>query len=667
MWNRPAEASQNPSRFAQSDNKYRPEIDGLRAIAVLAVIINHFNRDAMHLGYLGVDIFFVISGFVITSSIFNRNKGDLFKFWSEFYARRFKRIFPALAACVLVTGFLICLVNADPVASLRIGLSSLFGLSNIYLFKQATDYFGTWAEINMFTHTWSLGVEEQFYLLFPFVVWLTRFRRAPISFSLLVGIASAISLIFYIFIAPTNQPESFFLLPSRLWELGLGVLLYSATATGSLAWRIARMAPASLVLAALVGFLFLKTEAEVPTTIAVAGLSAVLIASLRPRTPAYQLLTLPTMSYLGKISYSLYLWHWGVICLARWTVGLSWWLAPVLFGITIALAATSYHFLEVPLRRLKWSNSQLRSFAYGLAALTVVAGVVLLLQGPAHKYLYTGKSQVVEALARPSQMAVRAANGTLLILGDSHAGQYSSLAADVSAKFHLRYAVISNGATAFPTAIVSTPSGGLTLKKTLGNAAEADARVKQAVADLNPHETNLIVLSSFYRFYFETPLGERKNEVMTHYDAVGRRISAQNSLNIWLEKLKAFAAQNRSTRIVIFLSTPEMPNIYPEMLCQKEWFRPKPSDQCHTQVDRRETVAMLARLNSRIIQAVGASPNISIFDPMPALCPEGQAVCRSDDGGIRLYLDEDHLTKAGSERVAAAFLDYLERTGLAPK
>ena len=235
---------------------------------------------------------------------------------------------------------------------------------------------------------------------------------------MVVGVASTLSLIFFIVIAAKNQPESFFLLPSRLWELGLGsFLLFSVTTPGSLTLRLGQIMPPSLLLTVLVGLLFLRTDAGVPTTIAVAGLSALLIASLRPSTHAYHLLTLPTMSYLGKISYSLYLWHWSVICLSRWTIGLSWWLAPVLFSVMIALAAASYHFLEVPLRRFKWSRSQPRSFVYGLTALSGVAAVILLLLGPGSKSLFVGTSEEVEALATHNQMALRPTKGTLLILG----------------------------------------------------------------------------------------------------------------------------------------------------------------------------------------------------------------------------------------------------------
>ena len=662
MGSRSLETSANLSR------NYRPEIDGLRTIAVVAVILNHFDRTVLPLGYLGVDIFFVISGFVITSSIYHRAGGGLFKFWSEFYARRFKRLFPALAACVLITSILICLVNPEPAVSLRTGLSSLFGLSNFYMLKQATDYFGTLADINTFTHTWSLGVEEQFYLAFPIAVWATGFRRGSASaseaFITVVGIASAISLVFYILISAKSQPLSFFLLPSRLWELGIGVLLFSVSIPGSFILRLARIIPPSLVLTVLVALLFFKVEAEVPATIAAVGLSAVLIAGLRPSTSAYHLLTLPVMSYLGRISYSLYLWHWSVICLTRWTVGLSWWLAPLLFGLMIAFAAASHHALEVPLRRAQWSRSRFGSFSYGIASVSGVAVAIVFLQGSGHQHLFLGSAREVEAVATSYPRVSGLPKGMLLLVGDSHAGHFAKLAEDTSAKFGLRHVIISSGATAFPAIPISYPVGGVTLELNLSHAANMKRDVEQELARLDPLETNLVILSSFYRFYFETPLGTRKYQVMTHYDATGRPISVQQSLENWLGDLRAFATRNRNFRIIIILSTPEMPEIYEETLCKKEWFRPHLSDKCYVQVDRQNMVDMVTGLNSRIIQALTSSPNVSIFDPMPALCPEGQALCLSQDGGDRLFADEDHLTAVGARRVEAAFSDFLGKSGL---
>jgi len=151
---------------------------------------------------------------------------------------------------------------------------------------------------------------------------------------------------------------------------------------------------------------------------------------------------------------------------------------------------------------------------------------------------------------------------------------------------------------------------------------------------------------------------------MTHYDATGRPISVQQSLENWLDDLKAFADHNRKFSIIIILSSPEMPEIYAEALCKKEWFRPRPSEKCYVQVDRQGTVDLLAGLNSRIIQAVASSPNVSTFDPMSALCPEGRAFCRSQDGDDRLFADEDHLTGVGARRVEAAFYDFIVKSGL---
>ena len=151
-------------------SSYRPEIDGLRAFAVVAVIINHFNKNVLPGGYLGVDIFFVISGFVITSSLYQRPSKNFKDFISGFYERRIKRLVSTINF-VLITSISICLFQSNPSISLWTGLTSLFGVSNIYLFDKSTDYFAQSTELNVFTHTWSLGVEEQFYIVFPFLIW----------------------------------------------------------------------------------------------------------------------------------------------------------------------------------------------------------------------------------------------------------------------------------------------------------------------------------------------------------------------------------------------------------------------------------------------------------------------------------------------------------------
>ena len=148
---------------------FLPHIEGMRALAVIAVIINHLWHDALPGGYLGVDIFFVISGFVITRSMMARPSPSLLSGLAEFYVRRIKRIVPALVLVVLVTLPLLRLVNPNADSATLTGLGALFGASNIFLYLVASDYFGEAITLNPFMHTWSLGVEEQFYLVFPLV------------------------------------------------------------------------------------------------------------------------------------------------------------------------------------------------------------------------------------------------------------------------------------------------------------------------------------------------------------------------------------------------------------------------------------------------------------------------------------------------------------------
>ena len=211
-------------------SRYRPEIDGLRAFAVVAVIINHFNKDILPGGYLGVDIFFVISGYVITSSLFGRPSKDFKDFISGFYERRVKRLVPALSVFVLITSLAICLFDPTPKFSLRTGLTSLFGLSNLYLLKQSTDYFAQSTALNVFTHTWSLAVEEQFYIFFPFLIWFTGFGRqtknGARNLFLVVGTLTFASLFIFLFLYSTNQQAAYFLMPSRFWEMATGCLIF---------------------------------------------------------------------------------------------------------------------------------------------------------------------------------------------------------------------------------------------------------------------------------------------------------------------------------------------------------------------------------------------------------------------------------------------------------
>ena len=378
---------------------YRPEIDGLRALAVLAVIINHINKDWLPSGYLGVDIFFVISGLVITTSLIKRPVTSFRDELLSFYARRIKRLLPAMIVCVVVTSVLVCLFDPAPGVSLQTGLTALFGASNLYLYSLSTDYFAPSTELNTFTHTWSLGVEEQFYLLYPLLLWLAGFwhpehvnGKARIRNSLILLLfLTTISLIGFLAFHESQPSAVYFLMPLRFWELGSGCIL------ALLADRAIVHAPAAWALPSswfsLTGLLLLFFLPEQQARLATVGatmLTGVLITSLRSESTPYRLLSHPVAVGLGVMSYSLYLWHWSVLSLSRWTIGIHIWSLPIQIALILILSIISYRYVEKPLRLANWHDSRAITIVKGLLAASGGAAILILLGRPLEGRLFTG-------------------------------------------------------------------------------------------------------------------------------------------------------------------------------------------------------------------------------------------------------------------------------------
>ncbi|MEA5417212.1 acyltransferase family protein [Synechococcus sp. BA-132 BA5] len=342
----------------------------------------------------------MISGYVITSSLANHQSKSFADFLLRFYSRRLKRLIPALILFVIILSFLICLVNPEPGTMLGLGRRALFGISNIQLFKEATDYFAASTELNPFTHTWSLGVEEQFYLLFPLLVWVTGYGHlresqgagvhGPRRLFWIILALSVASLLAFCILYQSNQPAAYFLMPPRFWELGSGCLLFLVwRRNGRLANFIKRL-PAFPILFLLIGAMFAPLDFAVASTVATVLLTGLLIACLRKDSAVYALFTKSPIVYLGKISYSLYLWHWGILAISRWTVGVSRWTIPLQLLLMLFMAIVSYHYLETPLRYAEWSPLRWKTVAFGLATPTVAAAGTLLM-GHRHELVFLGK------------------------------------------------------------------------------------------------------------------------------------------------------------------------------------------------------------------------------------------------------------------------------------
>ena len=344
-----------------SKGLYVKEIDGLRALAVIAVIINHINYSVLPSGYLGVDIFFVISGFVITLSLSKKNKSSNFwHFISGFYSKRIKRLIPNLTIYVILISILTCLIVPQNEIILRTGISSLFGISNLYLLRQSTDYFAQTTVLNPFTHTWSLSVEEQFYLFFPIILWFTGFtkntKNGVKNLLLIIFLLTTISLAFYIYFYNQDLSFAYYLMPTRFWEISLGCLAFLGYRRfkGS---NIFKNISSEIILMSIIGVLAIPEKFGLFGTILIVFLTILLLFNIEKSSLSYKILTSKVALYIGSISYSLYLWHWGIISLSKW-LGFNNSISNtfILLILIFCLSIISNLFIENKFRYLKEKN-----------------------------------------------------------------------------------------------------------------------------------------------------------------------------------------------------------------------------------------------------------------------------------------------------------------------
>ncbi len=445
-------------------SKYRPDIDGLRGLAVLAVVGFHAFPSVVPAGFIGVDVFFVISGFLITTIILVGLESGRFSF-AAFYARRIRRIFPALVAvltAVFVAGWFF--LTADEYK--RLGLHVLGGatFSSNFLLWQESGYFDIASDRKILLHLWSLAIEEQFYLFFPLVLWAAHMRRIrPLIVTSSIGLAS---FTWNILAAPHHSTMDFYSPQTRIWELMAGAVLASVSLHPPLrllralskaeAWlaKGGRKIPhwpkenalgnlASIVGAYLLvfGVIFIAKEEMFPGWWALLPTigAALLIFGGASSWVNRRILSHRALVWVGLISFPLYLWHWPLLSFARIVIGdaPSWLLASLLVAAAVLLAWLTYVSVEKPLRFGKNASGATVHLLIWLLSLGVLGFSAWRSEGflsrPAAHRLETYLQSIAVATGENScvkinvpgwfcKLGVQAAPPSAFVFGDSHAG-----------------------------------------------------------------------------------------------------------------------------------------------------------------------------------------------------------------------------------------------------
>jgi len=385
----------------QDRQRHRADIDGLRAIAVLAVVLYHLKRSYVPGGYLGVDMFFVLSGYLIAGIIWRDMRDGDFSIL-HFYERRIRRIMPALLLVLLTTTIASAalLLPADLANYGKSIVATLVFIPNVYFWRD-TNYFSSNAEEKPLLHMWSLGVEEQFYVLFPLILWMIsgyRDRTATLVVALLVALslASHVALTYVGGGAP-----AFYFLPSRAWELGAGALLVviplrqaSATMTNLVA-----LLGAYLIGSSLFGYPASLGLFPVALPVIVGTTMVIWAGTWQTALPNRALAVYPLV-FVGLISYSLYLWHWPIIVLSKYYLirDLSLTESASAVAVMFGAASLSWRFVELPFRG--------KRLAFRAVRTTVAAAAALLFSASAVFYVTAGLPNRLNAEASIMNAAV---------------------------------------------------------------------------------------------------------------------------------------------------------------------------------------------------------------------------------------------------------------------
>jgi peptidoglycan/LPS O-acetylase OafA/YrhL len=667
---------------------YRPEIDGLRALAVLAVLINHIHHPWLPGGFLGVDLFFVISGYVVTASLARRKETSWRQMLAGFYTRRFRRLIPALLVMVVLTAIIfsafVSQADATYGQSLRTGLASLLGASNLYLLSQGNNYFDFGTQFNPFLHTWSLGVEEQFYLLWPLFVMLCGVgfkgsgNKALLVLLCLSLILTAISFGLYSTLSHSgNTSAAFYLMPARFWELSAGAIVFLLQALRhtrpqrSLPSQLQSLLNWSWLSLILWGFVFAAEPASAFKPLFVMA-TAGLLAGLRSHSLLGRWLSTPPVLAIGIASYSLYLWHWPLLVVLRWTIGLhAVSILPLLAAIGLATWAS--YGVETKFRFGDINGTGLKQplILYPLASL-LTGGFIFFLARAGGQFLYLGNPAVdpenfsvtrsirgtpittyrcfleptapVAASKESETCLVRSRPGqpTLFLEGDSISHAMLPLLEQLYASHNYNVSFFGRGGCPMPY-IEPWADNRHRLPRFQACRQHARLRETSVLAQIRPGDQLVLVTSTY---------GQDARTEASYLAAISRlaaNLEGKRAGLILFSPLPYFAERAA-------IKTPLS-------LCFPDWFRPawaQPAECQPLSVNRERLLQSTQPMRDLQQRLKRQHNNIHVFDPFPSLCPPNQQTCSTHRDGIMLFNDGIHPTTAGAKSLTPSFQAFLE-------
>ena len=652
---------------ASHSAKYRPDIDGLRALAVLAVVFYHAGFSPFRGGFVGVDIFYVISGYLITSLLAKDLLQGKFSIVS-FYERRMRRIFPALFA-VMFSCTAVALVLLDPTEMASFGrqmrAATLF-VSNIYFWRNAQPlgYFDSTVRVQPLLHTWSLSVEEQFYVLFPLTLFLLfRWARRRVGLWLLLLTIASFALNLW---TTSHRPVfAFYWFPPRAWELLIGALL-ALKILSPLSNRALREAAGLLGLGLIAASIFLPIEnLPFPGYIVVLpclGTWLVIYAGEAGPSITRTALSFRPLVFVGTISYSLYLWHWPIIVFGRHQPFHSKHYLEIF--ISFVLAFLSFEYIERPFRGTNslFTRRQVFAFGAGVSALTAAFGFAAVLsQGLPQRYDARTRQLVFDNLAQVNNFDPSCGNwkNEVHSLADI---KFCNLGDGLPHK--IMFWGDSHVEQLYPAIQQLYASGGLNNRGVvfaIENGCLPDEHLNNTAADYH--------CDAFARFAMQRAL---QADIQTVYigfstwwarldynhcavvdGTCGAPLVKEDLRRAFLADLAAEISllRGQGKNVIVSLPFPVYDRDIPGLEISNAVFGNFGLTQ--TPVD----------LNSpslrEEIRAVALQTGADTFDPTESLCP-GQR-CLTERNGVSLYRDRDHLTRTGVPLLKNELKDVLTR------